>query len=91
MESILARRITLDLELAEVFKFAVSNPTMRLVMCAVGFKMALEEFIAQKERFTFITFDAAAQPTPAPIKADLWWVWIILIPACLSLGFFTTL
>lgn len=72
-ESVLAHRITSDLELAEAFEFAMSNPTMRAIIRAVGFDMTLEQFLAQKERFTFVTFDPTDQSTPEPLKADLMW------------------
>jgi hypothetical protein len=60
----------------------MSNPTLRAVFKTLGFKMTLEEFLAQKEHFTFVTFDPTDQSTPAPLEADLWWVWLIPIPAC---------
>ena len=81
-ESVLAHRITSDLELAETFEFAMSNPTMRAVIHAVGFNLTLEQFIAKKECFTFVTFDPTDQMTPESLKADLPWVWMILIPLC---------
>jgi deazaflavin-dependent oxidoreductase (nitroreductase family) len=81
-ESVTARRLTSDLELAEAFEFALSNPSMRIVMKSFGFDLTLDEFIKQKERFTFITFDPVDQPTPEPLKADLRWLWLLVIPVC---------
>jgi deazaflavin-dependent oxidoreductase (nitroreductase family) len=66
-EGVLARRITSDLEPAESFEFAMSNPTMRLIIRAIGFKMTLEQFIAQKERFTFVIFIRRINP-PEPLR-----------------------
>jgi deazaflavin-dependent oxidoreductase (nitroreductase family) len=86
-ESVLARRITTDAELAEAFRFATSNPTMRMVMKSVGLNLTCEQFIAQKERFTFVTFDSSDQSTPAPLQADLAWVWAVILPFAL---FFST-
>jgi len=77
-ESVLARRITSDQELAEAFAFAMSNPSMRMVMKSAGFGQNLEQFLVQKDRFTFVTFDPTDQPTPAPLKADLAWIWAAL-------------
>jgi deazaflavin-dependent oxidoreductase (nitroreductase family) len=85
-ESVLARRITSDLELAEAFEFALSNPTMRTVLKAIGFDMTLGQFIAQKAHLTFVTFDPTDKPTPGPLHVDLWWVWLLVIPICVSLG-----
>jgi hypothetical protein len=66
-----------------VFAAAMLSPTLRAVFKTLGFKMTLEEFLAQKERFTFVTFDPTDQSTPAPLKADWWWVWLVFIPLCL--------
>jgi len=55
--SVLARRITSEAELAEAFEFAMSNPAMRTVLKSAGFSLTLEQFLTQKDRFTFITFD----------------------------------
>ncbi len=79
-ESVKARRITSETELSEAFEFAMSNPTMRIVIKSVGFDLSLNQFLAQKDRFTFVTFDPTEEPTPEPLKADLTWVWAILLP-----------
>ncbi len=41
----------------------------------MGFDLMLEEFLAQKECFHWITFDATKDPTPPSLVADLKWVW----------------
>jgi deazaflavin-dependent oxidoreductase (nitroreductase family) len=78
-ESVLARRITSQGELAEAFAFAMSNPSMRMVLKSAGFSQTLEQFLAQKDRFTFITFDPTDHPVPELLKADLWWLWLIVL------------
>ena len=78
-ESVQARRIVSETELTEAFKLAMSNPTMRAVIKSVGFDLSLEQFLAQKDRFTFITFDPTDRPTPEPLKADLIWIWAVLL------------
>jgi len=82
-ESVLARRITSDAELAEAFAFAMANPSMRKVMKSAGFGQTLEQFLAQKERFTFVTFDPTDHSTPEPLRSDLAWVWGLLLPLTL--------
>ena len=77
-ESVIARRIASDADLAEAFAFAMSNPSMRMVMKSAGFGLTPEQFLAQRERFTFVTFDPTDQPTPEPLKFDLAWVWAAL-------------
>lgn len=80
-ESVFARRLTSDRELAEAFEFATSNPSMRAVLRAIGVNMTLEDFLYKKERFTFVTFDPTGQPTPPALSADLWWAWLVIIAA----------
>ncbi len=58
---------------------------MRKMMKLAGFEMTPEQFIAEKERFTLITFEPTSEPTPPPLKADLVWAWAILLPLCLWL------
>jgi deazaflavin-dependent oxidoreductase (nitroreductase family) len=82
-ESVFAHRLTSDAELAASFEFAVSNPSMHMIMKSADVSQTLEQFLDQKERFTFVTFDPTDQPTPKPLKADLWWVWAVM--ACLAL------
>lgn len=77
--SVRARILSTDAEMAEAFEYAMSNPIMRAILKSMGFALTLEQFIAQKARFTFVTFDPTDQPTPAPLKADLWWVWLGMV------------
>lgn len=63
-ESVTARKIVTDSELAEAFEYSMSNPSMRMVLKAIGFELNLEQFIAHKDRFTFVTFDPTDQPSP---------------------------
>jgi len=77
-ESVLARRVDSDAELAQAFDFAMSNPSIRMVMKSAGFGQTLEQFLAQKGRFTFVTFDPTDHPTPVPLRSDLAWVWAVL-------------
>jgi len=77
-ESVLARRVDSDVELTQAFDFAMSNPSMRMVMKSAGFGLILEQFLAQKDHFTFVTFDPTDHPTPMPLRSDLVWVWAVL-------------
>jgi deazaflavin-dependent oxidoreductase (nitroreductase family) len=78
-ENALARRITSETDLVKAFEFAMSNPMIRTVMKSVGFGLALEQFLAHKDRFTFVTFDPTDSTTPAPLKPDLWWIWLLVL------------
>jgi deazaflavin-dependent oxidoreductase (nitroreductase family) len=85
-ESVFARRLSSDTELAQAFDFSMSNPTMRAVIKSVGFDLTREQFLAEKDRFTFVTFDPVDGPTPEPLGADLWWVWIVAAVAFLAVA-----
>jgi deazaflavin-dependent oxidoreductase (nitroreductase family) len=78
-ESVLARRIDSDVELTKTFDFAMSNPSMRMAMKSAGFGLTLDQFLAQKERFIFVTFDPTDHSTPEPLRSDLAWVWGLLL------------
>lgn len=84
-QSVRARRIDSEEELRRAFAWAQSNPTMRTMMKLAGLEMTPEQFIAEKERFTLVTFEPTDEPTPPPLKADLVWVWAIALPVCLWL------
>jgi deazaflavin-dependent oxidoreductase (nitroreductase family) len=88
-QSARARRMTSDEELARVFEFARTNPTMRAMLKVAGFDLTLDQFLLQKDRFTFVIFEPTDQPTPEPLHADLVWLWGVLIPVfLLALAFF---
>ncbi len=72
-QSVRARRIDSEDELRRAFDWAQSNPTMKQMMKLAGFAMTPEQFLAEKDRFTLITFEPTDQPTPPPLKADLIW------------------
>jgi len=84
-ESVHARRLVTDAELTEAFDFTISNPSLRAVFKAIGFDLNLDRFLAERDRFTFVTFDPVNQPTPEPVQADLVWIWLVVVPLCLLL------
>lgn len=83
VQSVRARRIESEEELRRAFEWAQSNPTMRQMMKFAGLEMTPEQFLAERERFTLVTFEPTDEPTPAPLRADLVWVWALLLPFCL--------
>ncbi len=84
-----ARRIDSDEELRRAFAWAQSSPTMQRMMKLAGFAMSAEQFIAEKERFTLVIFEPTDQPTPSPLKADLVWLWAVLLSICFLLVWLT--
>lgn len=86
-ESAIARRLTDDQELAEVYAFINEKPTLRRVWQMLGFDfdMTLEGFLAEKDRFHLLTFDRSDKPGPTPLAVDLPWVWLV-VPAIFLLA-----
>lgn len=78
-EYAIARRITDEKELSEAFEYVTHNPTMRRWVQALGFRLDLDAFLAQKERFYLLTFDPMDATGPSPLKADLKWIWLVAI------------
>jgi deazaflavin-dependent oxidoreductase (nitroreductase family) len=85
-EHVIARRIVSERELTEAFEFVTNNPTMKKWVQVLGFRLNLDEFITQKDRFFLITFDSIDEPTPPPLKADLKWIWLVIMIIILVLG-----
>lgn len=74
-EAARARRVTEDEELHRLFGFASRNPVIRWIARSAGLDLTLSTFLAEKERWILIAFDAAEEPAPPPLRADLVWIW----------------
>jgi deazaflavin-dependent oxidoreductase (nitroreductase family) len=78
-QSAIATRITDDIELVTAFKLLMRrNPVMlKWYLRSLGIKPHIADVVAKKERIYWLRFDPTGEPTPPPLAADLWWVWII--------------
>jgi deazaflavin-dependent oxidoreductase (nitroreductase family) len=85
-EHVIARRIVSEKDLTVAFEFVTHNPTMKKWVQVLGFHLNLDEFIARKDRFFLITFDPIDEPTPPPLKADLKWIWLVIVLIIMALG-----
>ena len=54
-----------------------------------GIQDNVEDFVAKKDRLYFLRLDPTDETTPAPRKADLVWVWPLLLLAALLVYFLT--
>ncbi len=84
IESTIARRVSNDQELLEAFGYIESSPAMRAWTRVLGVNLDRESFIAGKEGFCLVTFDPTTESAPPPLKADLKWLWPIMV-ACLAI------
>lgn len=71
----LARRVESDEELAEVYAAFENSPARRILENDLEVELSLEDFIARKDEFYFMTFDPTDEPTPPSLEADLLWMW----------------
>lgn len=85
VEAMLARRVTSDAELAQAYEFAEHNPIIQGWIKSSGQALSKEQFVAEKERWCMVTFDATDQPAPPALEVDLEWVWP-LAGICFWLG-----
>jgi deazaflavin-dependent oxidoreductase (nitroreductase family) len=83
-EHVVARRVTRDDELTEAFELVERNPTMRRWVRLLGVQLTEDDFIAHKDSYHLLTFDPANEPTPPPLRVDLWWVWLLVLAALLA-------
>jgi deazaflavin-dependent oxidoreductase (nitroreductase family) len=74
-QAALARRVTKNEELARWFRHASRNPVIRWMARSASSDLTLATFLAEKERWILIAFDAADEPAPPPLQADLVWIW----------------
>ncbi len=83
-ERVIARRITEDADLIAAFRVINElNPMMtRWYLNANGIEDRESDILANKERIYLLTFDPTTEPTPAPLQADLIWVWTLVLGIC---------
>jgi deazaflavin-dependent oxidoreductase (nitroreductase family) len=73
-EKVRARRLTSNEELNAAWEAAEHSPLLQMMIKASGVKFSREEFLAQKDRYTIVTFDPTDEPTPPPLPANLRWL-----------------
>jgi deazaflavin-dependent oxidoreductase (nitroreductase family) len=78
-EHVIARRVTDDAELDDLYGLLQHNAEVRwFVELLVGEHVDRETFLTDRDRFVVLTFDPTSEPTPPPLAVDLWWVWSAL-------------
>lgn len=76
VESMRARRITGDDDLAQAFRAFESNAILKNWVKTLGVQLTLDEFLAHRDQLFLVTFDPTEDPTPLPLPIDLKWVWL---------------
>ena len=76
-EEVVARRLSTDEELTEVYELVEQTAPLRKFSETHGIEMNLSDFLAHKDRFLLLTFDPVYEPTLEPLQANLRWVWLV--------------
>ena len=78
-EHMVARKVTEDIELIDVYAMAQQSPDLhRWFEKTLNQSLTQDAFMANKDRFTLVTFDPTGNATPEPLAVDLWWVWVLV-------------
>lgn len=80
-EKMLARRVTSDSEVKEVFQLFRQHDPLLLnwYLQSLDIEPNEDDVVKNKEKIYWITFDLTTEPTPPAVKMDLVWVWLVLL------------
>jgi deazaflavin-dependent oxidoreductase (nitroreductase family) len=73
-QSMLARRVTSDVEWQSMLDYIAANPARQRIWAGMGFDLSADSLLQEKERYHLLTFEPTDEPTPEPLPTDLWWV-----------------
>ncbi len=79
VESMCARRVTGDANLAQAFRAFESNAILKNWVKTLGVQLTLEQFLAHRDQLFLVTFDPTDDLTPPPLPIDLKWVWLPVV------------
>ena len=78
-EAMLARHVTEDIELIDAYAMAEQSPDLRRWFeTTLNQPLSQQALMANKDRFTLVTFDPVDGDMPEPLAVDLWWIWAIV-------------
>ncbi len=80
-ENVRAERVTDEQELLDVVRLFMQRdpPLTKRYLATLDIREDLSDLIEKKERTYFFRFDPTNESTPPPLKADLVWIWPLLI------------
>jgi len=81
-QSVIARRVTDDQEILDLVRIMEKKDGKMLrdmYLDALDIEYNDADILAKKDRIYWLRFDPTDEPTPPPLKADLWWVWIVVL------------
>lgn len=74
-ESVIARRVTDTLELAEIYQYLKDDTIVQAISNLLGFPLTRENYFEHKDKIHLLAFDPTGEPTPLPLETDLVWLW----------------
>ena len=76
----LARPVSDEPELLRFFNYARGrSPVWKAYLASLGIEDTPADFIAKKDRLTILRLDAGTEAGPHGLRADLVWVWLLVI------------
>ena len=81
-----ARHVSDDPELLRFFNYARGrSPVWKDYLASLGIEDTPADFIAKKERLTILRLDTVTEAGPPGLRADLVWVWLLVIAGAVVL------
>ncbi len=80
-QAAIAVRVSDDQEMLDVYELFLRRdpPLLKLYLQSLDIQNNPAEVLANKDRIYWFRFDPTDQPTPPPLRADLVWVWPLLV------------
>ena len=76
----LARPVSDEPELLRFFNYARGrSPVWKAYLASLGIEDTPADFIAKKDRLTILRLDSGTEAGPHGLRADLVWVWLLVI------------
>jgi len=81
IERVRAVRVTDEETLLRLLAYVKrrDGPLYDVYLEALDVQPVREDILAKKDRFYWLTFEPTDEPTPPPLKADLVWIWAMLL------------
>lgn len=87
-QSVTAVRVTDDQEILDLLHIMAKKDGQMLrdtYLNALDIQFDEADILAKKDRIYWLRFDPTDEPTPPPLQADLWWVWIVVFNVAANL------
>jgi deazaflavin-dependent oxidoreductase (nitroreductase family) len=89
VEHVRAVRVTDEGTLLRLLEYVKrrDGPLYDVYLESLAVRPTREDILAKKDRFHWLNFEPTDKPTPPPLKADLVWVWAIVLLGLIAVLF----